>query len=312
MAAELYRSATIEEASGEEEHTINEADMTGLLTPETISVASSTRSASPEIIPGEVENKEDSSSVASNISSLPENQGTPRSGRSETVEEVEVEEFVETAPETHDVIVVPEETSLSHDMDSLMTVATIEIAEEVGDSIEETVENISPSSHIKRMLEEASMPRDVGASIESGPSRSVEGTSGGSGETANRTLTPDLPQNTGLKTLCIPSGNAVGLGFRLGQAVEGHPATRNAADLPLRSSVGGDVEPPPAMSGEENPTVVPAVRYIKPQWEDTSSLFSPEEPTYVYSANEADDDDDDEGDEGVDSVEDMETDDVDP
>ncbi|POS73127.1 hypothetical protein DHEL01_v208477 [Diaporthe helianthi] len=313
MAAQLYRSATIEEAIDEDDHTIDQAptssDKTGLLTPETNSAASSPRSASPERITCKVQNADDSSSIASNISSLPEDLGSPGSGRSETAEEVGEGDVGDLAPETHDVFAVPEDTRLPQDMNSSVLTVSTEGTEEVGSRMEETVEDISPSSHIKRLLEEASIPRDIGASITSEPSQSVGVTDGKLEETVERARTPKPQQGTSLPASGIPSGSNMGLEIQVEQAIDEGPAAPNAAALTQRGSIGGDIDSPPALSIEEGMMGVPQVWYIKPQWEDMGSLFSPEEPTYVYSANEAEEDDDDDG---ADSIDDKETDDVDP
>lgn len=318
MAAQLYKSATIEEASSEGDHTDNQAatssDRTDLLTPETNSAASSPRSASPEIISCKARNMDDSSSIASNISSLPDDPGSPGPGRSEAAEEVGEEDVGEEdigdlAPDAHSVVALAEDTSFPQDMDSPVAVVSTESTEEVGGTTEETAEDISPSTHIKRLLEEASMPRDIGASIASESSRRLDQTDDKPEEIVGRNPTLKSPQGTDLTASGIPSGGNVGLKVQVEQAVEDGHAAPDAAPLPQRSSIGGDFDSPPAVSVEDSPFVVPPVRYIKPQWEDAGSLFSPEEPTCVYSANEAEEDDDEDE---ASSVDDKETDDVDP
>lgn len=312
MAARLYKSATIEEASSEGDHTNNQApispDRTGLPSPKTNSAASSPRSVSPEITTCKVPKAEDSASTASDISSLPGDPGSPGPGRSEAAEEVGEGHAGDTAPpDTHDVVTLTEVTSLPQDMNSPVAVVSTENAEAVGGAIEETADDISPSTHIKWLLEEASMPRDMGASITSEPSRSVEDTDGKPEGTAGRDPAPKSPQGTGLAASGIPSGSNVGLETQVERAVEDGHAAPYAAPLPQRSSIGGDIDSPPPLNIEDNRMAVPTVRYIKPQWEDAGSLFSPEEPMYVYSANEAEEDD-----EEANSVGDKETDDVDP
>lgn len=290
-AAELFTSATIEEIGNEGQHTSNQsltASGVTRLPPYTISAASSTRSASPEMITGAAENTVDSSSTA---------------------EEVEIESLVHRVPDVSSVTSVPQDTSLPQDTSSSVAGVPTEITEEEGGKLEERVDKISPISHITSMIEEASMPRSIGASIISVPPGSVEEAGSEPGETLDRISTTDVPQETTLTTSGISSGSETGVGGQVGHiGDDDDPHFSNAAALRRGSNVGEVLNAlATTMSAGETPIIVPTVRYIKPQWE---SLFSPEEPTYDYSANEAEDDDN--NDDEVDYPDDWEADDVDP
>lgn len=311
VATELFNSATIEEIGIEVEHTTNQrltASDISRLPPDTISAASSTRSASHEVITGAAENTVDSSSTASNISSLPENPSSSTSGRSETAEQIEVENLEHSAPDVPGVTNVPQDISLPQDTNSSIAGVPTEDKEEVGGGMEERVDKISPISHITSMMEEARKPRSIGASIISVPPRSVEEAGSEPEETVDRTPATRPPQDTGLTASGISSGGEIGVGGQVGHTVDDDLPPSDAAALRRGSNVGEVLDVlTTTMSPGKSPIIVPTVRYIKPQWE---SLFSPEEPTYDYSANEAEDDDND--DDQVDYPDDWEADDVDP
>ncbi|KAJ0114702.1 hypothetical protein J7T55_004946 [Diaporthe amygdali] len=69
-------------------------------------------------------------------------------------------------------------------------------------------------------------------------------------------------------------------------------STGDTGGIPQDNSVRDSVDATQFVSSQEGPGVVHALRYIRPQWENT---FNPVEPGFSaneYSANEADDDDD--------------------
>lgn len=342
-SSELFssRSASAEEASNEEIHTTDQTlttsevangpqnsssitssiqtegidgassklEDTVRLLQDTTSAASDSRSVSPEIIICEVQNTADSSSTASNVSSLPGDTSSPTSGRSEAGEEVEEENTVETASAA---LEVPEDTSLPQDTDPPTEGERMEKSEETGGGTENTPD--SSTSNIARLLEEVSLPQDRSSTTTGTPSGSVEELGGEPGEeAADQASAISLPQDTSPTTSGIRPGSDTGASSKAGSTVEDPTATTSdAAGLPQGSSVGEDLDAPPAAGIEESRIIV-NVRYIKPQWE---SLFSPEEPTYTandFSATEVDDgDDEDEQVYDIDEVDDREADDVDP
>lgn len=304
----------IDRASGRAEDTTDQTLITSSTTrllQDTSSAACSSRSASPEIIICEVQNTADSSSTASNISSLPGDTSSPTSERSEAGEEVEEENTVEMASAAPEV---PEDTSLLQDTDPPTEGERMERSEETGGGTENTPDSTPSTSNIARLLEEVSLPQDTGSATTGTPSGSVEELGGEPGEEAeDQASAISLPQDTSPTTSGIPSGSDMGAGSEAGSTVEDPTATTSdAAGLPQGSSVGEDLDAPPAAGIEESRIIV-NVRYIKPQWE---SLSSPEEPTYNandFSATEVDDgDDEDDQVFDIDEVDDREADDVDP
>ncbi|KAG6366107.1 hypothetical protein INS49_000283 [Diaporthe citri] len=281
------------------------ASVSTRLPQDTTSVADNSRSASPEIIIGEVENTADSSSTASNISSLPE--------------ETQVENTVGTASATPNVTSRPEDTVLPQDPSPSTSSVPIESTEEIDGEVEKTVGSTSSTSRITSLLQEVSMPHEVSSSTTVVASESVEQISGEVKQAADQVATTNLPQDTNLTATGIRSGSDTGAGGGVENTVDDRAApTLDAARLPGGGNAGEDLESPPATSSVGvSPIVVPNVRYIKPQWE---SLFSPEEPMYSsndFSANEAGDGDDEDDHQAYDTeevgeVDDREADDVDP
>lgn len=274
------------------------------------SLASSSRAVSPDIINREAHNSADSSSDASNISSLPKDSSSSSSGESEAGEDVEGPNIMQWCP---NVPRVPQDTSLSQEIDPSTEGVGMESPEENRGGIEDTVESNSSTSNIARLLEEVSLPHDTSSSTTGAPLGSVEEFGGEpEKEAANQTSSTNPPQATSPTASGIPSGSDRGVSSEAEDTVEDHAETApGAASLPQESSVGEDLQATPAVSVGESPVVVPNVRYIKPQWEE--SLFSPEEPAYTandYSANEIDDED--VQDEEFDEVDDREADDIDP
>ena len=82
---------------------------------DTSSLASSSRPASPGIITGGVENTADSSSTASNISSLPDDTGSPTPGRAASVGGVQVQDTVGSTSPTSNIARLLQEASLPQD-----------------------------------------------------------------------------------------------------------------------------------------------------------------------------------------------------
>lgn len=276
---------------------------------DTNSVASTTRAISPGISNCEAHNSAGSSSNASNISSLPEDSSSSSSGESKAGEDIEGPNITQWCPV---VPRVPQDTSLSQEMNPSTEGVGTESPEESHGGTEDIVDNNSSTSNIARLLEEVSLPQETSSSPTGAPSGIAEEIGGEpQEETGDQTSSTDLPQATSPTASGIPSDSNTGAGSEAGNAAEDHAATNSdAASLAQGSSVAEDPGASPAVSVGEGSVVVPNVRYIKPQWE---SLFSPEEPTYTandYSANEIDDEDgqDDE----LDEVDDRETDDVDP
>lgn len=273
------------------------------------SLASSSRAVSPYIIICEAHNAAKSPSNASNISSLPEDTSSSP-GRSVAGEEdIEGASITEWAPA---VSSVPQDTSLSQEIDHSTEGMGMESPEENRGGTEDTVDSNSSSSNIARLLEEVSLPQDTSSSPTGAPSGSAEEIGGEpKEEIGDQTSSTNLPAATSPTASGIPSGSDTRAGSEVGNAFEEHATTTSdAVSLAQESSVAEDPGAPPAVSVGESSVVVPNVRYIKPQWE---SLFSPEEPTYTandYSANEIDDEDgqDDE----LDEADDREADDVDP
>lgn len=274
---------------------------------DTNSVASTSRAVTPGIINGEAHNSAGSSS---NVSSLPEDSSSSSSGESEAGEDVEGPNITQWCPF---VPRVPQDTSLPQEIEPSMEGVGMESPEENRGGTEDTVDGNSSTSNIARLLEEVSLPHDTSSSTTGAPLGSVEEFGGEpEEEAANQTSSTNPPQATSPTASGIPSGSDRGVSSGAEDTVEDHGETASgAASLPQESSVGEDLHATPAVSIGESPVVVPNVRYIKPQWEE--SLFSPEEPAYTandYSANEIDDED--VQDEEFDEVDDREADDIDP
>lgn len=276
---------------------------------DTSSLVSSSREVSPDIIVCEAHNPAESSPNASNVSSLPED-ASSSPGRSEAGEDVGEVSITEWAPS---VPSVPRDTSLPQRIDLSTEGVRMESTEENRGGTEDTVDSNSSTSKIARLLEEVSLPHDRSSPTTDAQSGNTEELDGEPREEiADQASSTNLPQATSPIASGIRSGSDTGAGSEAEDTVEDHAATpSDAASLAQGSSVGEDPGAPPAVSIGESPVVVPNVRYIKPQWEE--SLFSPEEPAYTandYSANEVDDEDNQEDE--FDEVDDREADDVDP
>lgn len=279
---------------------------------DTTSLISSSRSASPETITGGgVENRAGSSSTASNISSLPDDTGSPTPGRAESVDGFEREDTVETASAEASVTALPEDASLPQNADSAKLGAQDEGTEEMGGRIEDAVDSTSPTSHIARLLHEAGLPQDTSPPTSDMGSGSVEGTGSEPAETAQRTSTTVLTSPT---TAGIRSGSDAGVSEEAKTSVDDQPpATSETVTLPRGSMAGGDLEGPPSASIVQSPIVVPEVRYIRPQWECFAGLEEPAYSANDYSANEIDEDEEEEDEEDeLDELDDWGVDDVDP
>lgn len=240
-------------------------------------VASSSRSASLEVFTGKQEDSDDGSSTASNISSLPEDARSATSGRSETVEETDVQ---------------------------------VQTIYEVAGSIGIMSGSSSSPSNIASLLQELTLPQDTKSST-GAQSQTAQDTGAEPEVKVEKTSSTDLSQVKSPTTPGIRSGSDTGVGGGVEDTVHDHAAPAPGPSGPPRGgSFGEDLDAPLSASLGESPVVVPTVRYIKPQWE---SLFSPEEPTFTandYSANEIDDEDQEDDD--MDEADDRETDDVDP
>lgn len=240
-------------------------------------VASGSRSASLEVFTGKREDSDDGSSTASHISSLHGDARSATSGRSETVEETDVQ---------------------------------VQTIYEVAGSIGIMSGSSSAPSNIVSLLQELTLPRDT-KSPTGAQSQTAQDTDDEPQVKVEKTSSTDLPQVKSPTTPGIRSGSDTGVGGGVEDTVHDHAAPGPGPSGPPRGgSFGEDLDAPLSASLGESPVVVPTVRYIKPQWE---SLFSPEEPTFTandYSANEIDDEDQEDDD--MDEVDDRETDDVDP